>query len=109
MYDTFEKVWYRAQPLGGAELTMKAMTDRGSLTIGQGRLEFRGAKKHVDVTDIKGVSMQRAGRDFVNRWVTVTYGDGQTAMFVDGRLLGWSGIFGGNKRLLKVIEQAISS
>lgn len=105
---TFSNVWYRSQPLGLGEVTVKAMEDHGSLTVAPGRLEFRGAKKRIDVTDVKGVSATRAGRDFVNRWITVTYGDGQIAMFVDGRLLGWSGVFGGNKRLLRAIEHAVS-
>jgi hypothetical protein len=85
---------------------MKAMEDRGTLAISPGRLVFHGPKKSLDITGISEVSAKRHGRDIVNRWITVTYEDGRTAMFVDGRLLGWSGLLGGNKRLLQAIEQA---
>lgn len=88
---------------------MKGMEDRGSLVISPGKLVFQGRQKTVEITNITDVSAKRAGRDFVNRWITVTYGDGQTAMFVDGRMLGWSGILGGNKRLREAIEQAAST
>lgn len=101
---TFQKVWYRSRPVGGTELTMKAMEVRGSLTVAPDRLEFRGAKHSVDITNVKEVSAKRAGRDFINRWIA--NGDGQIAMFVDGRLLRWSGILGGNRRLPRAIEQS---
>ncbi len=106
---TFRKVWYRSRPVGGTEVTMKAMEDRGSLTVSQGRLDFRGAKSTLDITNIRQISAKRAGRDIVNRWITVAYGDDQIAMFVDGRLLGWSGVLGGNKRLLRAIERVAVS
>jgi hypothetical protein len=103
---TVRGVWFRSKPVGNTEVTMKAMEDRGTLTISPGKLVFDGAKKNLEITDIADISAKRHGRDIVNRWITVIYGDGQTAMFVDGRLLGWSGLLGGNKRLLNAIEQA---
>ena len=103
---TLRSVWFRSKPVGNTEVTMKAMEDRGTLTISPGKLVFDGAKRNLEITGISEISAKRHGRDIVNRWITVTYGDGQTAMFVDGRLLGWSGLLGGNKRLLKAIEQA---
>lgn len=103
---TFSTIWYRSQPLRLAEPALKAMEDRGSLVVSPGKLLFRGNVKEVEITDIDNVSAHRHGRDFINRWVTVTYGNGNTAMFVDGGLLGWSGIFGGNRKLREAIEQA---
>ncbi|HEY3142355.1 MAG TPA: hypothetical protein VGJ86_14550, partial [Acidimicrobiales bacterium] len=84
---TIQGVWYRSRPVGGTEVTMKAMEDRGSLDISPGKLVFHGKKGDVEVADISGVAAARHGRDFVNRWITVTYGSGKTAMFVDGRML----------------------
>lgn len=103
---TFPTVWYRSQPLRLAEPALKAMEDRGSLVVAAGKLVFRGTLKELEITDIENVTAHRHGRDFVNRWITVTYGDGKTAMFVDGGLLGWRGILGGNRRLREAIEQA---
>lgn len=104
---TFRSVWYRSRPIGNTEVTMKAMEDRGSLTVEPGRLVFHGSKATVEVTGISDVSSARHGRDFINRWITVTYGDDQTALFVDGSLLGWGGILGGNKKLRRAIEEAV--
>ena len=105
----FKGVWYRSQPVGTREVTMKAMEDRGTLTISPGKLVFQGAKDTLEITDVSDVSAKRHGRDIINRWITVTYRDGRTAMFVDGRLLGWSGLLGGNARLRKAIEQVTAS
>ena len=104
--EMFNSVWYRSRPLTIRDVTIKGMEDRGTLTVDPGSLRFEGKKGTVEITDIRRVFASRAGRDFVNRWITVEYGDGQTAMFVDGRLMGWRGIFGGNKKLLAAIEQA---
>jgi hypothetical protein len=107
---TFANVWYRTTPVGGREVTMKAMEDRGELTVGPGKLVFTGKKKTVEITDIRSVTALRAGRDFINRWIVVTYGaDGDEARFVDGRLLGWAGILGGNTRLRAAIEAAAAA
>jgi hypothetical protein len=103
---TFRTVWYRSQPLRATEPALKAMEDRGSLDVLADQLIFRGKTKEVEITGIHRVSAHRHGRDFINRWITVAYGDGKTAMFVDSGLLGWKGILGGNKRLLHAIEQA---
>ena len=104
---TFRKVWYRSKPIGAAELTMKAMEDRGLLTVEPGRLVFQGRKQTVEITGVTEVFSANHGRDFINRWITVSYGGGKTALFVDGSLLGWGGILGGNKRLRRAIEEAV--
>jgi hypothetical protein len=103
----FRLVWYRSRPIEATELTMKAMEDRGSLTVEPGRLVFHGRKQTVEITGISDISADRHGRDFINRWITITYGDGNTALFVDGSLMGWGGILGGNKKLRRAIEAAV--
>jgi hypothetical protein len=104
---TFPNVWYRSRAIGSTEVTMKAMEDRGTLTVSAGKLVFEGKKQTVEITDIESVESRREGRDFVNKWVIVTHPTGE-ARFVDGRLLGWSGLLGGNKKLLTTIQQAAS-
>ena len=106
---TFSMVWYRSRPIGSLELTMKGMEDRGSLRVSPGKLVFHGKKGTVEISNISDVSTKRHGRDFVNRWITVSYGGGQTALFVDGAMLGWAGILGGNKRLHAAIDAAATS
>lgn len=107
---TFGRVWYRSRPVGLGEPTMKAMEDSGTLDIGPGVVRFEGRKKGtVEIRDIRRVSVRRGGRDFVNRWIWVEYGDGHVAMFVDGRWAGWGGILGGNKRLLAALEHALAA
>jgi hypothetical protein len=89
------------------DVTMKGMEDSGSLTVEPGRLLFEGKRKgRIEIIGMRSVSAQRAGRDFVNKWITIEYGNNQVAMFVDAGLLGWSGILGGNKRLLATIQEA---
>lgn len=103
---TFPKVWYRSRPLKMKDASLKAMEDSGTLTVEPGHLHFTGKKGEIDISEIHRVSSERKGRDFVNRWASVEYGDGRLAMFVDARVLGWAGMFGGNKKLYEVIRQA---
>ena len=59
------------------------------------------------ITNVRAVSYGKQGRDFVNNWVKVEYGDGSapsSAYFADGSLLGWGGILGGTKRILDAIR-----
>ena len=106
----FAKVWYRSKPLGVGEITLKAMEDSGSLTAEPGSIRFDGKKKGtIEIRDIKRVSAATAGRDFVNKWVTVEYGADQVAMFVNAGMLGWSGILGGNRKLLAALESAVEA
>ncbi len=100
----FTKVWYRSKPLGVGEMTVKAMEDSGSLTVEPGYIRFDGKKGKVEIRDIKQVSAAKSGRDFVNKWTTIEYGDGKIAMFVDAKMLGWSGILGGNTRLFTALQ-----
>jgi hypothetical protein len=102
---TFPNVWYRSGVIGTTEVTMKAMEDRGTLTVSPGKLVFQGKKKTVEITDIQTVTSKRQGRDWVNKWIVVTHAEGESR-FVDGGLLGWAGILGGNKRLLAAVTRA---
>jgi hypothetical protein len=102
---TFKSVWYRPHGTGLEDIAkMKAMTDRGSLDVSPGRLHFEGKWTSLDVTDIERISLGRSGKDFINTWVTLEYAGGRTAQFADGGNLGWSGILGGTRKLMRAIE-----
>jgi hypothetical protein len=56
------------------------------------------------VTDIERISLGRSGKDLINAWVIIEYDGGRTAQFADGRNLGWSGMLGGTRKLMRAIE-----
>jgi hypothetical protein len=104
---TFDKVWYLPNENKWRDLNLLALRDSGTLSVTGNSIEFRGAKETVTITNIRAVSYGKQGRDFVNNWVKVEYGDGPTpatAFFADGSVLGWGGIFGGTKRILAAVQ-----
>jgi hypothetical protein len=105
---TFDSVWYLPHENTWRDFHMLAYRDKGKLTVGERSIEFMGGKETVIITNIQRVTFGKQGRDFVNNWVKIEYGDRTTpsvAFFADGSLRGWGGIFGGTKRLLKALEQ----
>jgi hypothetical protein len=100
----FRKVWYRPHGTGAVDVVkMRAMTDRGSLTVSPDGLRFEGNWTSFDLADIARVSLRRSGKDFVNNWAVVECADGRTAQFADGRNHGWSGILGGTRKIFDAI------
>ncbi len=95
----FNPVWYLPSENTWGEFNPLAFRDSGSLTVGQDRLEFAGSKHRLVISDIRAVTIGKQGRDFVNDWVKVEYGDGASAYFADGSLLGWGGFLGGTRNL----------
>ncbi len=95
----FNSVWYLPSENTWADFNVLAFRDSGSLTVGEEQIEFAGAKHRLVIADIRRVTVGRQGRDFVNDWVKVEYGDGATAFFADGSLLGWGGLLGGTRNL----------
>ena len=87
-------IWYRSS----TRMRIPAYEDRGGLILVDGRLRFEGKKQTIS-GHIRSVGRKQMG---MNRWVHVQYDtDGQTrdAYFMDGDVLGWAGVFGGNKDL----------
>ncbi len=87
------------------------MKDTGSLFLENGEVIFKGNKyKQVSIKNIESISYGKQGRDFVNNWVKLIYateeGERKVAYFADGKLLGWSGIFGGTKSIMNKIQKA---
>ena len=105
---TFENVWYLPDENHWRNLQMLAFRDAGSLIVHDNSIEFRGKKGMVQINNIRRVTCGRQGRDFVNKWVKIEYGDGAsptTAFFADGSMLGWGGILGGTNRILDAVTR----
>jgi hypothetical protein len=104
---TFDKVWYLPDENRWADLNPVAFNDVGRLIVHSDSIVFQGRHETVVITQIRRVSYGKQGRDFVNNWVKIEYGDGptlSTAFFADGSLLGWGGVLGGNKRILRAVR-----
>jgi hypothetical protein len=104
---TFEKIWYLPSANKWRDLNPLAFRDTGSLIIDDNLIIFLGKKEKVEIRNIKYVSYGKQGRDWVNNWVKVEYGEGNelsTAFFADGGSLGWGGVFGGTRKIFAVIQ-----
>lgn len=94
-----DKIWYRST----AGVNIPAWEDKGSLRFGAGTFEFHGKSQTVSGS-ILSVGRAQMG---TNKWVHVRYEDGgqeKDAYFMDGGMLGWAGVLGGNKRLARDLE-----
>lgn len=104
----FEKIWYLPSENTWKDLNLLAMRDSGTLAIDEKSLGFKGKSTKININNIKSVSYGKQGRDFVNNWVRVEYvndkGQVSQAFFADGRFIGWSGIFGGTKKIYQLIK-----
>lgn len=102
-------VWFLPSENTWRDLNIMAMKDRGTLSFREKELIFQGKEYEVKIKDIKSISYGKQGRDFVNNWVKIEYrtddGEIKTAFFADGGMMGWSGIFGGTKKILNKITE----
>ena len=105
----FSKVWYLPEENRWRDMNLLAMRDTGILVVIDRSLEFQGRKEQVRITGVKRVSYGKQGRDFVNNWVKIDYGDGKQAFFADGSWLGWGGILGGTKKILNAVRHLEST
>jgi hypothetical protein len=106
-------VWYLPSANKLKDLNLLAMKDTGSLILEKGELIFIGNKfKKLSIKHIQSISYGKQGRDFINNWVKIIYsteeGEKKVAYFADGKLIGWSGIFGGTKSIMNKIQKANS-
>lgn len=107
--DTVSDVWFLPSENTWKDATIMAYRDKGIVKFTPDGLTFTGNTYNIFITNIQSVCYGKQGRDFINNWVRVEYrsdehGDIQQAFFADGGLLGWSGIFGGTKKLFKKIK-----
>ena len=79
----------------------------GKLTIKENSMEFQGRGQTLVLENVRRILYGKQGRDFVNNWVRVEYGDvesSSTALFADGSTRGWSGVLGGTKRIFEAAK-----
>jgi hypothetical protein len=108
----FEKVWYRPDESRWSELELVAFRDSGRLVVRADSLEFYGKSGQVRVADARSFALVKQGRDFINDWVRVEYGDPSnpaTAFFADGSWFGWGGILGGTRRIYEAVRHLAGS
>ncbi len=105
----FAKVWYLPEENRLHDMNMLAMRDVGTLVINDQFLEFLGRKEKIVIAGITGLSYCKQGRDRINNWVRVEYGDGKQAFFADGSWLGWGGILGGTRKILGAVRHLESA
>jgi hypothetical protein len=106
----FDTVWYLPHENRWRDLNILAYRDTGKLTVQENAIEFNGGKETVVIANIQRVTFGKQGRDFINNWVKIEYGDSASpsvAFFADGSLRGWGGIFGGTKRILEAVKQHV--
>lgn len=106
----FDSVWYLPAENKWRDLNMAAFKDSGSLIVRDDSVEFQGEKERVVITHVRRISFGKQGRDFVNNWVKIEYGDGalpSSAFFADGSWLGWGGLLGGTKRILDAVQHLV--
>src|SRR5713226_9296026 len=90
---TFDTVWYLPHENRWRDLNVLAYRDVGKLTVYDNFIEFRGKNETVTISNPLRVSYGKQGRDFVNNWVKVEYGDSATpsaAFFAEGKF-AWLG------------------
>jgi hypothetical protein len=95
------KVWYQPH----AKFAKRYFS--GQLTIAPGLARFVGKKETVTIDNAKAIERKMVG---MNTWIHVAYdtgGEARDAYFLDRRMLGWSGILGGNDKLFAELEGAL--
>jgi hypothetical protein len=95
------KVWYQPNAKFGRRYFS------GTLTVQSGAVSFAGKKETFTISSAKTVEPRTVG---MNTWVRVAYeagGEEREALFLDRRMLGWSGILGGNDRLRAELTEAL--
>lgn len=102
--DVFQNVWYLPDENTWSDFHMMAYKDTGTLFLHADRIEFQGRKEKVILRDIKGIRYGKQGRDFMNSWVQVEYGEASKAFFADGSYWGWGGVLGGTMSILNAVR-----
>jgi hypothetical protein len=95
------KVWYQPTAKFGRRYFS------GDLRIEPGQATFTGKKETFTIHDARMIEPKMVG---MSTWVHVTYEDGgeeKDAYFLDRKMLGWSGILGGNDRLRQELGEAL--
>lgn len=98
---TFDSIWYRDKPVTESRKADPFVRERGRLVVEADALRFEGKTAKVLLRDVEAVEYGVFGT-MTNPSIQVRYRDGgevRHAWFTDGRLGGYSGMFGGTRQL----------
>jgi len=113
MQTNLENIWYLPSSNTWKNFQIMAMKDIGTLTLHSGVITFNGKNTNLIIGDIVSVSYGKQGRDFINNWVKLDFYNKNheltEAYFADGNNGGWSGIFGGTKKIYNLIKDQYSN
>ena len=108
-HQTFDNVWYSPRKKWH-DLHLLTYSDVGKLTIKEKSIEFQGRGQTLMLENVRRILYGKQGRDFVNNWVRVEYGDVESpsiALFADGSTWGWGGVLGGTKRIFEAAKHLV--
>lgn len=103
---TFDSIWYREKPVTESSRADPFTRERGQLVVEGDAIRFAGKKLNVVLREIEAVEYGVYG-SMTNPSVHVRYRDGgeaRSAWFTDGALGGYSGMFGGTRRLAEALS-----
>jgi hypothetical protein len=102
----FESVWYRAKPATESSRADPFTRERGRLVVEPDGIRFEGRTAKLVLRGIEAVEYGVYGT-MTNPSVHVRYRDGgeaRSAWFTDGGMGGYSGVFGGTRRLAQALD-----
>jgi hypothetical protein len=103
---TFDSIWYREKPATESTRANPFVRERGRLVVEGDALRFEGKKINIPIRNIEAVEYGVYGT-MTNPSVQVRYREGdevRQAWFTDGRLGGYSGMFGGTRELAQAMR-----
>ncbi|HEX6373641.1 MAG TPA: hypothetical protein VF006_32240 [Longimicrobium sp.] len=103
---TFDSIWYRDKPVTEPSKADPFTRERGRLVVEGDAIRFEGKKTRVVLRDVEAVEYGVHG-SMTNPSVHVRYrdgGEGRSAWFTDGGMGGYSGMFGGTRRLAQALS-----
>jgi hypothetical protein len=106
--NTIEEVWYLSSKNTFKSKRALAMDDIGTLSVYPDGLHFKGTEHEAIIKRIQAINYGRQGRHFINKWAKVSYYNADHELvevyFADGGKKGWSGIFGGTKKIYQLLK-----
>jgi hypothetical protein len=106
--ESIDNIWYLPSENTWKDFQIMAMKDTGRLQLHTNYISFKGRSTTLEIKDIISLSYCKQGRDFINNWVKIEYrscdNEIEQAFFADGNKQGWSGIFGGTKKIYNLLK-----
>lgn len=103
---TFDSIWYREKPVTESSKADPFIRERGRLVVEGDAIRFEGKRTNVVLRDVEAVEYGVHG-SMTNPSVHVRYregGEARSAWLTDGGFGGYSGMFGGTRRLAQALS-----